>query len=83
VASISSENDAAKSIAAAEAGFAVDPSRYRDFVEDVLSLAQDSELRQTLGRNARRFAEKNFAIGAIAGKFEKVFSTAAARARHT
>ncbi len=76
VASINAENDAAQTIITAEAGFVVDPERPQGFVDRTLSLAADVELRATLGRNARRYAEKHFAIGVIADRFEEVLSAA-------
>ena len=81
VASISRENDAAKAIEAAEAGFVVDPNHHRAFVERVVALAGDDELRRALGRNARCFAEKHFAIDGIAAKFASIFSVAASRGK--
>jgi colanic acid biosynthesis glycosyl transferase WcaI len=75
VASIAADNDAAAVIKAASAGVVVIPGAYADFCQEVLKLLADTSLRQSLGRNARDFAERRFAIESIATRFEDTFQT--------
>lgn len=72
VASIAADNDAALMIARAEAGFTAPPGDGDAFVARVATLAADAELRARMGRNARDFAEREFAIGPIVERFEGV-----------
>jgi glycosyltransferase involved in cell wall biosynthesis len=83
VAAIANHNDAAKAIETAGAGRVVSPSDTGAFVDQVLTLAEDSELRRTMGGNARTFAEANFAIDGIADRFEAVFTDALAQRKRT
>lgn len=74
VASIAADNDAAATIEAAEAGTVVHPGDTARFCSTVFKLAADKFLRETLGANARAFAERSFAIEGIADRFEAVFN---------
>lgn len=74
VASIAGDNDAARMIRAAQAGFVVEPGDRAAFFDNVVALASGRELRETLGRNARAFAESRFEIETIADQFEEVFA---------
>jgi colanic acid biosynthesis glycosyl transferase WcaI len=73
VASIAADNDAAAMIAAAKAGVVVAPDEHTGFCAEVLRLLADAPLRQSLGRNARSFAERRFAVDGIATRFEEIF----------
>lgn len=85
VASIAADNDAAATIAAAQAGIVVEPGDAAAFSEGVLRLALDAEQRLRLGRKARVFAERQFDVAAKAAQFEETFAAipqpAAERAR--
>lgn len=85
VASIPANNDAAITLRAAEAGLVVEPGDETAFDDAVLRLAADAEERRRLGRNARHFAARSFAVDAKAAQFEEtfaaVFRSAAQRAR--
>jgi len=72
VAAISEDNDAAHTIRAAEAGSVVAPGDGRAFIAAVQDLAADPARREALARNARRFAERQFDIAAIADRFEGI-----------
>jgi colanic acid biosynthesis glycosyl transferase WcaI len=73
VASIAADNDAAVMIEAARAGIVVAPGEHMGFCAEALRLSADRPLRQSLGRNARVFAEDAFAIDGIATHFEGIF----------
>jgi colanic acid biosynthesis glycosyl transferase WcaI len=77
VASIAPDNDAAATIAAAECGIITAPCDSKAFVDGVLRLAIDGDLRAAMGRKARAFAESRFDIDAIADRFEQVFAAIA------
>lgn len=74
VAAIASGNDAAQTIASAGAGFVVPPGEQEKFCRQVLALAEDADLRRTLGERARTFARGRFDINAIADRFETIFA---------
>lgn len=74
VAAIAEDNDAAATIAAAEAGLVVAPGDSASFSDRVIELAASEPLRRRLGRNARSFAESRFAIDDIADQFEQIFA---------
>jgi glycosyltransferase involved in cell wall biosynthesis len=69
VAALAGDNDAAKIIAAADAGFVASPD----------DGSADPIKRRKMGDNGRAFAERNFAIDGIADRFETVFAEAFAR----
>ena len=54
-----------------KAGIVVPPGDVLQFVEALLSLAQDINLRETLGREARRYALKNLDRDAVLARFEQ------------
>ena len=74
VAAIASSNDAARMIVEADAGIVVAPDDVTAFIDQVLILADNPGLRASLGRRGRAFADNNFAIDGIAGRFEVLFS---------
>lgn len=75
VAAIAGDNDAARTIAAAQAGIVVPPGDAAAYVAEVRNLAGDRRRREALGRNARAFAEATFNIDAITDRFEGVFAS--------
>lgn len=79
VAAIAHDNDAARTIEAIGAGKVVAPDDNMGFIDRVMTLADNPELRRSMGANARAFAEANFAIDTIADRFEAVFADAIAR----
>jgi len=79
VASLANDNDAAKIVESVGAGRVVPPNDNAAFVEQVLTLVDDAGLCAAMGKNARAFAEENFAIDTIADQFEAVFADALAR----
>jgi glycosyltransferase involved in cell wall biosynthesis len=81
VAAIAGDNDAARMIDAAEAGFSVAPDDTAAFIDRVLALAGDPELRVAASRSARAYAETHFAVDTIADRFEAVFADALAHRR--
>lgn len=53
-------------------GITVSPDDHKGFVQAAENLLTDRELRQVYGANARKFAEKTFAIEKITDKFEQI-----------
>jgi glycosyltransferase involved in cell wall biosynthesis len=66
------ENLAARIVRREDAGTVVAPTDASAFVDAAAGLLQDAEARDRMGRNARRYAERAFAIDAIADQFEEV-----------
>lgn len=66
------ENLAARVVTESNAGLVVDPKRVDLFLEAADCLMHESDFRQYCGRNARRYAEVNFDIEAIADCFERI-----------
>ena len=77
VAAIAADNDAAEIIDAAAAGAVVRPGDPIGFCTQVLGLAAEPALHGSLGRNARAFAERHFAIDGIADRFEAMLANVA------
>jgi len=69
VASIPSDNLAARTITRARAGFVVDPGDDAAFLEKVELLLHDTALRERFGAAARAYAEETFDIDRIAARF--------------
>ena len=78
VAAIAPDNDAAKTIEAVGAGKVVAPDDNAAFIDRVMALADDPELRRSMGADARAFAEANFTIDTVADRFEAIFADALA-----
>ena len=72
-------NLAADVIRRSGAGVVVDPADVRTWTDEALKLACDPRRRETLGMNARRYAEQNFDIQKIAERFERVLTDAIQR----
>ncbi len=66
-------NLAARILMEIRAGVVVSPGRVDGVVRAVKSLKEERPLREQMARNARCYAEKEFAISKIADSFEKVF----------
>lgn len=71
------ENLAARIVEGSAAGRSVAPTDEAAFVRAATELLDDSALRDRLGANARRYAEKTFNIERITDDFERVLRTAA------
>ena len=66
-------NLAARILTDIRAGVVVSPGRVDGVVRAVKSLKEEAPLREHMARNARRYAEKKFAISKIADSFENIF----------
>jgi glycosyltransferase involved in cell wall biosynthesis len=73
LASMPKENLAAKTIERAGAGIVTSPGDATAFLSSAVVLFNDARTRIDMGRAARRFAEANFRIDMIAGRFEDAF----------
>ena len=74
LASMPSNNLAAKLLLKYEAGIIAAPGEDEDFLDAALALARDVGMRDRLASNARAYAERTFAIEAIADRFLDVLS---------
>ncbi len=74
LAAIPEANLASRIVAENRAGVVVSPDDEQQFVEEGMRLLGDEELRRDLAASGRRYAEANFPIGVIAGKFEPLIS---------
>ena len=66
-------NQVAKMVEKSNAGLVVSPGHAKELIAASDLLLTNSQLCSSLGQNARRYAEENFAISAIADKFLGVF----------
>lgn len=66
---VPSTNPAASVVAQHFAGLVSEPGDVDCFVNHAVKLISDHKLSQELGRNARKYAESHFEIGAIADRF--------------
>jgi glycosyltransferase involved in cell wall biosynthesis len=73
-------NLAARIVERAAAGIVVAPTDVERFVSEAMRLLADTELRASLARGARRYAESTFDIDRITDRFEQVLTGARARA---
>lgn len=74
------ENLAASVVERSRAGIVVDPRDETAWAAAAEKLVTATSYREILGRNARRYAETEFEISRIAGKFEAIFSGSAVTA---
>lgn len=81
LAAIPAANLAARIIVQTGSGACVEPDDLSGFIKLAARLRQSPELRNKLGLAARDYAEKNFEISGIAGRFEQLFQQAVARAQ--
>jgi glycosyltransferase involved in cell wall biosynthesis len=68
------ENLAARIVAEHEAGLVAPPENADAFLAAAADLVADAERRASFGANARAYAERHFAIDAIADRFESVLA---------
>ena len=66
-------NLAARILMEIRAGVVVSPGRVDEVVRAIKYLKEEAPLREDMARNARRYAEKKFAISKIADSFEIIF----------
>jgi colanic acid biosynthesis glycosyl transferase WcaI len=78
VVSVDKGSDTWNMVEQADAGLCVPPEDPSSLAGAILTLAQDPELCQRLGRNGRAWAEKYHSPQAAAEKFEQLFITAIA-----
>lgn len=76
LASIPAENLASQILLQAGAGLVSSPGDNAGFAANARRLIASPELREDMGKRARRYAETTFDIGAIADRFECVFERA-------
>lgn len=79
VASLPSQNLAAKIIARSGSGVLALPGDETSFVGTAVELLGDAERRTELGKRARKYAEQHFEIGAVTNEFEELFISIADR----
>ena len=66
-------NLASRLVVAHEMGLVADPEDERAFVQAAERLYADPDLRARMGRNARAYAEREFDVETISGRFEAIF----------
>jgi glycosyltransferase involved in cell wall biosynthesis len=66
------EGEAEKLINDAKAGITVEPENPKEIAEAVLTLYNDKELRENLGRNGRKYVIQNFSRESITRKLEDI-----------
>ena len=69
------ENDAARTIESANAGFVCDPSHLEEWFEKAEMLSNNPSIREQFGRNARQYAESEFNLDSINIRFAQILST--------
>ena len=74
LAAIPRENLAARIIEGSGAGIITDPNDHVEFIQKAQLLLDEPELCQTMGENARKWADEQFEIGKITDQFEHVFN---------
>jgi colanic acid biosynthesis glycosyl transferase WcaI len=70
------DNLASRIIVKSDAGSSVAPDDVEGFTNSILRLLGDASARYEAGKSGRRYAERNFAVGPIASRFESIFGKA-------
>lgn len=65
-------NEAARVVERAQAGYVVSPDSAEQFIEAAERLLAEPQLRSHYGANAREYAERTFAIGTVTDQFQEV-----------
>ncbi|MDN5345751.1 MAG: hypothetical protein PWQ73_248 [Petrotoga sp.] len=73
VASMNLDGDAPELIKKANAGFCVPAGDYKALSEKILLLYKTPSLRETLGKNGRKYIEEHLSSGKAAEKYEQLF----------
>ena len=69
---VDKENLCARITQGADAGIVIPPGSVDECVKGIKKLKNNKSLRIKMGRNARKYAEKNFPISKIANTFEDI-----------
>jgi len=72
--SVPEKNLSARIVKNTNAGIIVNPNNNKGFIDDAIKLLNDDELRNNLGKNARKYAEDTFNIKLIADKFCEIIN---------
>lgn len=78
LAAVPADNLAARILEASGAGFVTAPNNHTDFIRKAEILLDAPDLRQTMGEKAEAWATRNFEIGQITDRFERVIQQACA-----
>jgi colanic acid biosynthesis glycosyl transferase WcaI len=70
--SVPFDNLSSKIIMDNEAGICADPNDITEFIKNADRLYSNAELRTSIGKNARKYAEENFKIAEICNKFVQI-----------
>ena len=57
-----------------ETGFLIDAGKEEEFKEKLEKLIDDFDMRQKFGRNSKEIAEKDYTIGTMVDRYEKIFT---------
>ena len=57
-----------------ETGFLIDAGKDEEFKEKLEKLIDDFDMRQKFGRNSKEIAEKDYTIGTMVDRYEKIFT---------
>jgi colanic acid biosynthesis glycosyl transferase WcaI len=79
VASVNPDGDAAKIIRQAGCGYCVEPGESTILSRAIFELYKNKKMRQKMGQNARRYAEKKFSRARCVNRFEEVLRNASVR----
>jgi glycosyltransferase involved in cell wall biosynthesis len=74
IASMNLEGDAPKLIREADCGFVVDGNA-QDLADRIMDLYRNKETRERLGKNGRRYIERELSVQIAADKLEKIFDS--------
>jgi len=72
--SMSHQNEAAGMVESAQAGLVSEPGDAAGWISQAERLVNRPDLRESLGRNARAYAEKHFALEPIYRQFEAILA---------
>lgn len=72
VATVNPDGDAAKTIIKAKCGYCIEPGNIKKLTEAILVLYRDDELREKMGKDARRYSELEFSRTVCVEKYESV-----------
>ena len=70
------QNLASRIVAKSGAGLLAEPDDNQGLTDAILKMLGNTSARSEAARNGRRYAEQNFAIGAIASRFESILAGA-------
>lgn len=76
IACVNLNGDASKIIRKAECGYCIEPEDPEKLSQTVLNLYRNKALREKMGENGRKYAEKNFSRSECVQRYEEVLSKA-------